>query len=89
MSGTMTSSAMACLIAIPMETFQNGSPHLGVLSKAFCTLLISYNCYLREEDASTCCLVPLVDGRSIYLLTVQPLAKDFCVLGCVGRFGMP
>ena len=50
----------------------NGGSFLGVLSKAFCALQYyfwsSYNCSLGEEEVSSCCLVPLVDGCSHLLL---------------------
>ena len=32
------------------------------------TFEVSYNCSLGEEEVSTCCLVPLVDGCSHLLL---------------------
>ena len=45
----------------------NGGSFLGVLSKAFCalqSLLEFLQLFSGEEEVSSCCLVPLVDGCS-------------------------
>ena len=61
-----------CLLAGSLgNLLSNGGSFLGVLSKAFCALqthLKFLHCSLGEEEVSTCCLVPLVDGCSHLLL---------------------